>query len=750
MKQRSSDIGAIDRRTLLIAGGVGAGLLVGWAAWPRVYRPNLSAAPGETILGAWLKIAEDGQVTVAVPQAEHGQGAWTALAQIVADELGADWRTVGVEAAPPNPLYANPLALDELLEGTLGALPHGVVARHATDADWMLTGGSTSVRMFEGPCRQAGAGARALLCKAAARRWGVDWRGCDTHAGFVTHGGQRLRFGELAAAAAGESLPDPPAPRAPGPDRLSGKALPRLDVPAKVDGSAQFAADIRLPDMVFASVRSGPIGETRLVRTDKAAANRIRGVLEVVETPSWVAAVATDWWAADRALDALAPRFETRGQVVTSVDIDAALDAALAGPGQRMVAVGDVAGQFRAAHLIAATYRVAPGVHASIETAAATARWHDGRLELWLPTQAPAAARQAAAAAIGVSPAQVTVHPMLIGGSFGAALETGAATQAAVLAIKLKRPVQLTWSRAEDLRRDAVRPPALAKLAARLGPSGQIAAWEARIAAPATGRELAHRLFPGDPMVATALALAGTGDPYAVAGAAPPYRIPALAIDHHPADTAGLGGLPTGHLRGGAHGYTCFFTESFVDELAHTAGTEALSYRIAMLGGDPRLARCLSTAASLGGWDGGTPGSGQGIACHAFRGSRIAVLAEARIEGGRITVDRLVAAVDCGRTINPDLVRQQIEGGLVFGMAQALGAATEYTAGLPDAHGFGALGLPRLADVPDITVELIRSEAEPGGVGELAVPPVAPAIANALWSATGTRLRSLPLIPGAA
>ncbi|WP_174298610.1 molybdopterin cofactor-binding domain-containing protein, partial [Sphingomonas bacterium] len=268
-----------------------------------------------------------------------------------------------------------------------------------------------------------------------------------------------------------------------------------------------------------------------------------------------------------------------------------------------------------------------------------------------------------------------------------------------------------------------------------------------------TGRELARRLFPGDRTAKAALALAGRGDRYAVAGAEPPYRIPALAIDHHPADI----GIPTGHLRGGAHGHAAFFTESFVDELAHAAGTEALSYRIAMLGGDPRLARCLSTAASLGGWDGGGRGGGQGIACHAFRGSRVAVLAEARIEGGRIRVDRLVAAADCGRLVNPDLVRQQIEGGLVFGMAQALGGSTGYTAGLPDARGFGAPGgrpggrgvaLPRLADVPDVTVELIRSEAEPGGVGELAVPPVAPAIANALWSATGTRLRSLPLVPG--
>jgi isoquinoline 1-oxidoreductase beta subunit len=225
----------------------------------------------------------------------------------------------------------------------------------------------------------------------------------------------------------------------------------------------------------------------------------------------------------------------------------------------------------------------------------------------------------------------------------------------------------------------------------------------------------------------------------------PAYRIPALAIDHHPADI----GIPTGHWRSGAHSYTAFFTECFLDELAHLAGTEALSFRIGLLGGNPRLARCLSTAASLGGWEGGIAGSGQGIACHSFRGSHIAVLVEAHVgDGGAVSVDRIVAAVDCGRQINPDLVRQQIEGGLLFGMAAAIGGSTAIARNLPETRRLADLALPRLADTPDITVELIQSEADPGGVSELAVPPVAPAIANALQAATGYRLRGLPLVPG--
>jgi len=469
-------------------------------------------------------------------------------------------------------------------------------------------------------------------------------------------------------------------------------------------------------------------------------------VIQVVEAPRWVAVVANSWWAANRALDALIPKFETRGALVNSDSIDAALATALDGPGQRMAAQGDLAGVFKGAQVVTADYRVGFGVHAALETMTATARFDKGRLELWLPTQAPGLARTAAAAAIGISPDSVIVHPMLIGGSFGANLEHEVAEQAAVLAERLKRPVQLVWSRYEDLLHDRYRPPAAARMTARLGPNGTILGWLAKIAAPNTGRELAERLTVNDPAVRAALALEGRGDPYAVAGALPIYRFPAYAIDHHSADI----GVPTGHWRSGAHSYTAFFTECFLDELAHVAGTEPLSFRVSITA-EPRLVRCLSTAAALGGWEGGVAGSAQGIACHSFRGSHIAVLAEAHFEDGqRPVVDRIVAAVDCGRQINPDIVRQQIEGGLIFGMAGALGGSTGFTENVADARSFADLRLPRLADIPDITIEMIRSEAEPGGVSELAVPPVAPAIANALQASAGFRLRHLPFTASAA
>ncbi|MDO7843872.1 xanthine dehydrogenase family protein molybdopterin-binding subunit [Sphingomonas immobilis] len=737
----------LNRRTLLIGGGVGVGLVVAWAMWPREYAPNLTVAPGETLFGAYLKIGEDGTVTVAVPQAEHGQGVYTALPQIIADELGADWRTVAVQPAPINPLYANELAADTLFEGAFDTLPLPLRQGHATRSALMLTAGSTSVRAFEGKLREGGAAARTLLCMAAAKQWGVDWRACTTAGGFVVHGKEKMRFGPLAAEAAKGNLPDPLPMRGPEPGRLEGKALPRLDTPSKVDGSANFAGDVRLPDMVFASLRQGPVGDSKLIRVDRAAADKVRGVLQVVTNDRWVAAIANNWWAANKALDALKPRFETRGSLVNTDSIAAALTGAFAADGERMWEKGALSPIFKGAKLVTAEYRVGLGVHAALETMTATAHIDGGRLELWLPTQAPALARAAAAKAIGFSEDAVTVHAMLIGGSFGANLEHQVAAQAAILAQSVKRPVQLTWSRAEDMLHDRFRPPAAARMAARLGPNGQILGWQAKIAAPRTGRELAERLLATDEAARVALAIPRVGDAYAVAGARPVYNLPAYAIDHHPCDI----GVPTGHWRSGAHSYTAFFNECFLDELAHAAGTEPVSFRIGMLGGEARLARCLSTAASLGGWEGGVAGSGQGIACHSFRGSHIAVLAEAHIdEDQSVVVDRLVAAVDCGRAINPDLVRQQIEGGLVFGMAAAAGASTGFSENLAEARGFGDLGLPRLSDTPDITVELIPSEADPGGVSELAVPPVAPAIANALQASTGIRIRTLPLAPGEA
>ena len=732
----------ISRRKLLIGGGVGAGLLLAWGAWPRSFRHNLTAAPGETIFDAFLKIGEDGHVTAIVPQAEMGQGVWTSLPQILADELGADWRTVAVEAAPINPLYANSFAMEEMARNRLPPFLQGAgswaLREVALRNSLMLVGGSTSIRGFEQRYREAGASARALLCMAAGRRWDADWRTCDIIGGFVVHGEDRLRIGALAAEAAKLDPPSEIPLRKIGAGNISGRSVPRIDLPAKVDGSARFAGDVRLPDMVFAAVRHGPLGRTRLVSVDKGPAEAVPGVLALFENPGWIAAAATNWWAANRALEALSPRFETHGAMPDDASIAAGLRAALdEGHGERFAQAGDIEAAFEGGDRITATYSVPFATHSPIEPLTATARISGDRLELWMPTQAPAIARAAAARAIGFSEHQVTVYPMLVGGGFGRKVDNDAGMQAAILAQKLRRPVQLTWSRAEETMRGRGRPPALGRMSARLGQGDKILAWKAEIAAPSTAGEMMVRLSQG-------MGGGSGAEAAAVEGAEPAYAIPAFAVEHMPAKI----GLETGMWRSVANSYTAFFNECFVDELARKAGIEPLSFRMQMLGGNTRLAHCLSTVTALGGWEGGEPGSGQGIAAHSCFGSHVAMLTEVQVKDGRIIVDRIVAAVDCGRVINPDIVRQQIEGGIIWGLAATLGARVNFTRGLADARNFDALNLPLLADTPDIRVEIIASEEDPGGVGEIGVPPVAPAIANALFAANGQRLRHLPLTLG--
>lgn len=406
-----------------------------------------------------------------------------------------------------------------------------------------------------------------------------------------------------------------------------------------------------------------------------------------------------------------------------------------------MARTGDLESVFKGARVVTAQYRAGLIPHATLEPMTATAAWREGRLTLWMPSDAPGLARAAAAAAIGASEDGVILHPMMGGGSFGAKLESDVAAQAALIAYKLGKPVQLTWSRAEDMMRDRYRPAAAARMAAKLSPDGQVQGLLTKIATPSLGREMAERLLGADTAISLGLAVpAGLGDHAAVAGAVPPYRIGAFALDHYPAQI----GVPVGHWRSGAHSYSCFFTECFMDELARLAGTEPVSYRIGMLGGEPRLARCLQAVAAQGEWQGGIAGSGQGVACHAFRGSYIAVLAQVHRSGDTLVLDRLIAAADCGRVIHPDLVTQQLEGGLLFGAAAALAGPLTLTENVSDILGFAQYELPRLADCPDVSVEVIESAEDPGGVAELAVPPVGAALANAIATLGAGRPRSIP------
>lgn len=747
----------LSRRGILIGTGTAGGLLVAWALLPRRFDPPLAAGEGEHTFNAWLRIGQDGVVTVAVPDLEMGQGIATQIAQIVAVELGADWRQIAVEPAPVSGAYANaPLAaawrsLWLPLMPDLAAGEDSTLAKRFGEREvFMVTADGSSLAAHEAAARAAAAAVRVMLTMAAAARWDVAWEECEAQKGFVTHGKQRASFAELVDEAIEFDPPNPPVLRAAAAaeravDQPEGArpAFPRLDLPAKVDGGYIFAGDVRLPDMVFAAIRHAPLGEAKLGTYAAKNAAPIKGMLRLVEGPDWLAAVARDWWSAERALTLIAPNFAAQ-QKSDSAAIERLLSEALrTGDGSIIAENGDAA-MLHAPFDHARLYRIAPALHAPLETASATARISDDKIELWIASQAPQATRKAVADALGRSLDQVVLYPAPAGGSFDARLDTPHAVEAAIIAREVGKPVQLTWSRWQEAVRDLPRAPAQAALVAKTAQDGSLAALKVRVAMPATTAEFGARLFEGaDPLAARAAQ--DRADPLAMAGCIPPYTIPHLVVEHVPVALP----LSTGRLRGNAAALGCFLIETFVDELAARSGREGLSYRMAMLGQDIRLATCLQRAATLAEWSGGRGGSGQGLACHRMtlneREGRIALVASARRDERGIRVDKLTAVLDIGRVVNIDIARQQVEGGLLFGLGLVRGQTTAYADGLPLSGRLSQLGLPLLADCPEIEVEFMEGDAPPFDPGELGVAVAAPAIANALFSAGNTRAHALPL-----
>ncbi len=548
------------------------------------------------LFDAWLKIASDGVVTVAVPQLEMGQGVTTVLAQVVAMELGADWRQVAIEPAPVSGAYPNaPLAarwapLWKPLAPFLADDPDDWLAlRYAQDHSFMATADGTSLAAYEAPCRNAAASARAMLAKAAADRWNVAWDECEAENGFIIHGKQRLSFAELALDAADFTPPDPPPwrsqPPAEQPSELGVEApipFPRLDLPSKVDGSYLFAGDVRLPDMVYAAILHGQIDRASLGHFDVKAAENTPGLVGVVKGKRWIAAVAKTWWAAERALEKMAPTFKVSGAIDSARIEDALEEGVMKGHPKQIVSRGD-GDDSMGKPSYRARYDVSPALHGTIETASATARLRDGKLELWIASQAPDHARRAAAEALGMAVRDVVLYPMPAGGSFDRRLEVDHAIEVALIARETGRPVQLVWSRWQEALAGRPRTPVAAMMAAKTSESGHIVSWRARLALPPTAQEFGERLFRNATSWAAIEASSGRADPLAVEGADPPYGIENVVVYHVPTDI----GLPTGRMRGNAHGYTCFFTESFIDELAALHEREPLSYRMEHAGRRP-------------------------------------------------------------------------------------------------------------------------------------------------------------------
>lgn len=717
--RRKRSIWRIARRSLLIGGGATIGLALGWLAWPRDPLRGMALAEGETPLGAWLKIGTDGIVTVFNPQAEMGQGTHSSMAQLLADELGADWRTVRVEPAGINPAYANTAMVNA---GAAAAPPmlREVVRWFGTKVmerfELQLTGGSTSIMAYEARMRLAGAAARDMLRKAAARRWGMDWEDTRTENGFVIGGTNRIAFAEIAADAANE---DPPATPVLQPVKAIGESKPRLDIPAKVDGSARFGIDIRLPGQAYAAIRHAPPGvDARPLRIG----HRPDGALALTQGPGWVALAAPTWWQAKTLLEGLEVEWPAPADPADDGSIERRLRAALED-------APPVEGSGR---LVEATYSVPFLSHAALEPDNATARVEGGRAEVWAPTQSARMLRWNVAKALGLDESAVDIHPTLVGGGFGRKAECMAGVQAALIARDLGRPVQLIWSREEEFIGGPFRPAAVALMRARLAADGSIEAWDARVACGSVGQSFMRRnlplLDPGDGP--DAASIAGLDAPW--------YAMGARARSHINVKVP----QRLGFWRSVEHSYTAFFVESFIDELAAAAGQDPLAYRLALLKDSPRHAAVLRAAGEAAGY---APGKGLGVALHESFRSIVAEIAEVE-PGDEPKVRRVACAIDCGRAINPDQVRAQMEGSIIFGQSAALWGRVGFSGGTVETVNLDGYRLAHMVDSPAISVTILGNAGRaPGGVGEPGLPPIAPAIANAL-AAAGARPRALPIV----
>jgi len=696
-----------SRREFIKTGAAATGFLMLGVTLPEAFAQAPETAA--SMPNVWVRIGADDRVTILSARSEMGQGVYTAMPTLVAEELEVDLQKIRVEIAPAGEPYINAM---------LGA---------------QGTGGSTSVAEGFDKLRMAGAQARSMLVTAAAQKWGVEASACRAENGVV-HGtaGRKATYGELAAAASRLPVPQDVKLKEPGEWRYIGKPIHRLDTRGKIDGTAEFGIDVKLPGMLYAALAQCPVIGGKVLSLDDAKSKAMPGVKHVVQITDGVAVVADTWWRAKVARDALVIQWnEGEGKTLDSAGIASALKAAAAKPGAVIKKQGDVEeGLKGAAKKVEAAYELPFLAHAPMEPMNFTADVRKDSCLLYGPTQFQQMAAGVAAQVTGLKPEQITVRTTFLGGAFGRRIDVDFIAQAVEISKAVGAPVKLLWTREDDTTHDFYRPTSYHQFSGGLDAGGRPVAVRFHMTSPS----VTSRLFP--------VFVKDGIDPFMNEAATPVYDIPNQLVSTVIHDT----GLRVGYWRSVSHALNAFAIESFMDELAAAAGQDPYEFRRALIGAHPRMKRVLELAAEKAGWGKPTAsGRSRGLALMEGYGTSIAEVAEVSVTGKTVRVHRVVVAADLGRMVNPNIVRQQLEGSIIYGLSAALFGEITLKDGRVQQSNFHDYPVVRMPESPAIETHLVESSEKPGGIGEPGTALIGPAVANAVFAATGQRLRRLPL-----
>jgi isoquinoline 1-oxidoreductase beta subunit len=705
------------RRFLSVSAAVGGGLLIGFTTVRSIADADAaqSVASPPFTPNAFIRIGGDGQIVLTMPYVEMGQGTYTSIPMLIAEELEMDLKQVRLEHAPPNEkLYGNPLLA-------------GVQA----------TGNSNAIRASWQPLRQAGATARTMLVSAAAKRWNVDPASCRAQSGEVLHAPtrRRIKYGELAADAARLPVPESVVLKRPEQFKLIGTPAKRLDTPAKVNGTAVYGIDVRPPGVKIATLAQSPVFGGRVKSVDDAKAKAVKGVRQIVRLDDAVAVVADHMGAAKKGLAALVIEWDDGPHAKLNTEqIVAELDKATLNSGPVAQNIGNVEkAMATAVTKVEATYQVPFLAHATLEPMNCTVHVRKDGCEVWVGSQAMARAQAAAAKTAGLPLEKVVVHNHLIGGGFGRRLEIDGVTRAVQIAMQVEGPVKVVWTREEDIQHDMYRPCFFDRISAGLDVKGMPVAWNNRFA----GSSIIARWLP--PGFNNGL------DPDTTEGAIDlVYALPNLHVEYLRVEPPGI---PTAFWRSVGPSHNVFVTESFMDELAAAAKQDPVAYRRALLDKAPRAKAVLELAAEKAGWGQPLPERvGRGVSVQFVFASYLAQVAEVEVSrDGAVRVRRVVCAVDCGTVVNPDTVRAQIQSAIIFGVTAALHGQITLKGGRVEQSNFHDYSMLRMNEAPAIEVYIVNSVEPPGGMGEAGTSAIAPALTNAIFAATGKRIRKLPV-----